>query len=213
MSGDAYLGVRSEYGQRTLELADLSPDPIDQLRGWLEEANRSGIVEPTALCLATATADGRPSGRMVLLRGIDPRGLTVFTNYESRKAGELDVNPHAAMTFWWGELERQVRVEGRIEKVSAEESDAYFASRPYESQIASAASPQSRPMDTRQELEDRMQALRDAYPDAVPRPENWGGYRLIPETIEFWQGRAARTHDRFVYHKSGNSWLIERLAP
>ena len=210
---DAYLGSRLEYGQRGLSRSDLLDDPIQQLELWLEDASREQILEPTAMSLATADAKGRPSSRMVLLRGLDSKGLTFFTNGLSRKGEELAVNPWAAVCFWWGPMERQVRVEGRVERVSPQESDDYFAHRPRGSQLASAASPQSRVVQSREELEELVRSLDLAQPDRVERPEHWGGYRLMPEAFEFWQGRPARFHDRFSYRKEGAGWLIDRLAP
>ncbi|MBX3119207.1 MAG: pyridoxamine 5'-phosphate oxidase [Fimbriimonadaceae bacterium] len=212
MSGDAYIGARKEYASLSLDESMLGPDPILMLREWIEAARQTGHPEPSAMCLGTVSHDGQPSGRMLLLRGLD-HGLIFYTNYQSRKAEELSGNGRACMTFWWPEMERQVRVEGRVEKVAAAESDAYFASRPYESQVASAASPQSRPIASRIELEKLVEELSEASTDSVPRPENWGGYRLIPSLFEFWQGRPARLHDRFEYRLHGNGWVIQRLAP
>ena len=167
------------------------------------------------MTLATATPDGQPSARMVLLRGFDARGFVFHTNYESRKAGELTRNPRAALVFYWAGLERQVRVEGRIERVSAEESDAYFAGRPRGSQLSACASPQSQLVDSREVLEQRAQELAVEYEGRpVPRPAIWGGYRVVPAAIEFWQGRANRLHDRLQYvPREGGGWRVERLAP
>lgn len=204
---------RSEYGQRSLDVSDLSPDPIDQLRLWLDEAIAANVVEPSAMCLSTVGPLNRPSARMVLLRGLSERGLTFFTNYESRKGSELDLNPWACATFWWGGLERQVRIEGRISMLSAEESDAYFAARPRQSQLASAASPQSQAVANREELEGLVAQLAAQYPADVPRPEHWGGYVLTPDQFEFWQGRSARLHDRLAYLREDDAWRIARLAP
>jgi len=201
-----------EYRFGELNEADLAPSPFVQLSGWLNAAKEFAIVEPSAMCVATANAEGRPSARYVLLRGLDERGLVFFTNYESRKGQELAENPFACATFWWAALERQVRVEGRVEKTSAEESDHYFKSRAEQSQLASAASPQSQVVSSRAELEEMVASLA-AQAEDFPRPSHWGGYRIVPDRFEFWQGRPARLHDRLGYRLSGGVWLIERLAP
>ena len=206
------LEQRKEYRQGELLETTVRPDPIAQLQAWLLEAEGAGVYEPNAMNVATVGADGRPSSRTVLLRGLDARGLTFFTNYDSRKGQELGANPFACLHFWWGQLERQVRVEGRMSRVSAEESDAYFASRPYESQAASAASPQSQPI-TRAALEALVADLKRQHSDGIPRPAGWGGYRLEPARFEFWQGRPARLHDRLVFTREGEGWSIERIAP
>jgi pyridoxamine 5'-phosphate oxidase len=185
---------------------DVLRDPFLMFREWLGTARDENVVEPEAFCLSTATADGRPSARMLLLRGVD-HGLLFYTNYLSRKGRELTENPFAAMTFWWGDLERQVRIEGEVHQVTAVESDAYFASRPASSRQASAASPQSQVVSGRDELEERVAA------EGTDRPDHWGGYRLVPTAFEFWQGRPSRLHDRFRFSKVENGWLIERLAP
>lgn len=210
---DAFIGRRSDYQAAELAAETLRPDPIVQLRDWLQEAVAQDVIEPSAMCLSTVSREGRPSSRMVLLRGLDSRGLRFFTNYESRKALELSGNPAAALCFWWGELERQVRVEGHVERLSSAESDAYFAGRPRKSRLASAASPQSRPIPDREALERRMAELDAQFPEEVPRPPHWGGYLLVPDRFEFWQGRRARLHDRFVYDRTAESWQITRLAP
>jgi pyridoxamine 5'-phosphate oxidase len=166
------------------------------------------------MTLATATPDGRPSARMVLLRGFDERGFCFYSNYESRKAAELAANPRAALVFWWDALERQVRIEGRIERTTREESEAYFHSRPPGSQLSAAASPQSRVIEDRAMLEERVRRLAtDSHNGQVPLPDFWGGYRLAPEVVEFWQGRPNRLHDRLRYRRAGDAWKIERLAP
>jgi pyridoxamine 5'-phosphate oxidase len=172
------------------------------------------LLEPTAMTLATATPDGRPSARMVLLRGFDERGFCFYTNYESRKGIELAANPRAALVLWWGELERQVRIEGTVTRTSREESEAYFHSRPPGSQLSAAASPQSRVIEGRATLERRVAELATGSPDGkVPLPEFWGGYRLAHEVVELWQGRPNRLHDRLRYRRVGDAWRIERLAP
>ncbi|CAN5649740.1 pyridoxamine 5'-phosphate oxidase [soil metagenome] len=204
---------RHEYTKGALEESNLAHDPIAQLDRWLADARESGAIDPTAMALATVDAKGKPSCRIVLLRGLDAQGLTFFTNYLSHKGKALATHPYAATTFWWGSLERQVRVEGRVERVSAEESDAYFASRPLESRYASAASPQSSVVESRATLEASVESLRQRFPEGPPRPEGWGGYRLLPDRIEFWQGRPARLHDRILYEREGEGWLRCRLAP
>lgn len=209
---DAFLGLRSEYASRSLERAELDPDPFAQLRCWLDEALDAKIVEPHAMALATVNADRQPSVRMVLLRGIGADGLRFFTNYASRKGQDLASNPRAAVCFWWGPLERQVRVEGVVHRLDSVESDSYFGLRPLASQAASAASPQSREIEELEPLIDRMNELIEV--GSVSRPEHWGGYRLEPESFEFWQGRPARLHDRFVYRRGAEGlWTIARLAP
>lgn len=204
---------RSDYAKGELTEATRPTDPIEGLGAWIEDAKAAGAPEPTGMCLATASLDGLPSARFVLLRGLDPRGLTFYTNYASRKGEELDDNPRAAAAFWWPLLERQVRVEGHVERVSAEESDAYFAERPIKSRFASASSPQSREVPDRETLEHGMADLMAEHPDGPPRPEFWGGYRIVPDRIEFWQGRRARLHDRFLYERTAEGWSVMRLAP
>lgn len=206
------LGPRSDYTHNTLEKEELAADPLAQLRLWVDEAVAAEVTEPTAMCLATVY-DNFPFARMVLMRGIDERGITFFTNYESMKAGQIERSGVAAAVFWWPALQRQVRFEGEVERVSTEESDAYFASRPRDSQLASAASPQSTVIESRAVLEARVAELDAQYPDQVPRPDNWGGYRILPRYAEFWQGRTARLHDRFRYEPGSEGWVIERLAP
>ena len=207
--------MRRDYTNGVLELSDLNPDPIIQFQSWFADAQQAEIVEPNAMSLATATSDGFPSARFVLLKGVDERGFRFFTNYESRKGHELLANPRAALAFFWAKLERQVRIEGRVERLSAEESAAYFHSRPKGSQISSTISPQSRPLPDRETLERQITAASERYADAeVPFPaDSWGGYVVIPERIEFWQGRKSRLHDRFRYQLENGQWKIERLAP
>jgi len=206
---------RKEHNRSSLLEERVDPDPIRQFVVWFDEASESGIPESNAMALATATPDGRPSARMVLLRGVDERGFAFFTNYESRKARELEANPRAALVFFWHDLERQVRVEGRVERVAGEESDEYFQSRPTGARIGAWASPQSEVVASRGFLDSRFGALESQYPEGeIPRPANWGGYRLVPDSIEFWQGRPNRLHDRLRYSKrEQGGWLIERLAP
>ena len=192
-----------------LDEAALDPDPLRQFESWFAEARDAGLRAPEAMALATATPDGVPSARMVLLKGVDDRGFVFFTSYESRKGGELEANPRAALLFYWEPLGRQVRVEGTVERATAAESDAYFASRPPGSRAGAAASHQSRPLADRSELERAVAALGDD----VARPEWWGGYRVRPERYEFWQHRENRLHDRFLYERAGSAWSIQRLHP
>ena len=206
--------MRREYARAALAEADVDADPVVQFGRWFEQAEQAGLLEPTAMTLATATPDGRPSARMVLLRGFDERGFCFYTNYESRKGVELAANPRAALVFWWGELERQVRIEGPVAPTSRAESEAYFHSRPPGSQLSAAASPQSRVIADRAQLERRVAELATGAADGtVPLPEFWGGYRLTHEVVEFWQGRPNRLHDRLRYRRAGDGWKIERLAP
>ena len=190
-------------------------DPVQMFRTWFDEAGRAGILLPEAMTLATATRDARPSSRMVLLKGFDARGFLFFTNYESRKAAELDDNPHAALCFHWTVLQRQVRIEGTVERISAAESEAYFRTRTRGSRIGAWASRQSMPLDSRETLEARVQEFDARYPgDDVPLPPFWGGYRLSPERIEFWQGRTNRLHDRLLFERNAAAaWNLRRLYP
>ncbi len=207
--------LRQNYALHALSEADVSPDPIAQFAQWFDEAFDSQVLEPNAFSLATATLNGRPSVRTVLLKGFDDQGFMFFTNYESRKGVELDANPQGAILFTWLDLQRQIRIEGDIVKISAEESLDYFQSRPRESQIGAWASPQSRPIEAREVLEKKQSALAVEYVgvEKLPLPPFWGGYRLVPTWFEFWQGRESRLHDRVVYEQSGESWKIGRLAP
>jgi pyridoxamine 5'-phosphate oxidase len=206
---------RKDYTLLNLREDEVDPNAIRQFERWFDEAMKAGVAEPDAMTLATATPDGRPSARVVLLRGVDDRGFVFFTNYDSRKGRELAANPWAALVLFWHELERQVRVEGQVRRVSVQESDHYFQSRPAGSRIGAWASPQSEVIKSRESLEIRCQELEKSFEDGtIPRPPNWGGFRLVPETIEFWQGRPSRLHDRLRYTRREQSkWLVERLAP
>jgi pyridoxamine 5'-phosphate oxidase len=211
---DRVVRLRKEYTRSGLKESDADPDPIEQFRRWFEEAIAADLHEPNAMTLATATPDGRPSARIVLLKGFDGRGFVFYTNYEGRKGEELAANPRAALVLYWGELERQVRIEGRVSRVPDEESDAYFEGRPRGSQLGAWASEQSRPARDRGVLEERLRELEAEYGDReVPRPPFWGGYRVEPEVIEFWQGRENRLHDRLRYRRSDEGWKVERLQP
>jgi pyridoxamine 5'-phosphate oxidase len=206
--------IRGEYHLGGLTESEAGDDPIALFHAWFDVALKTGVPEPNAMALATAEPDGRPSVRMVLLKALDDRGFTFFTNFESRKGRELDANPHAALVFFWHPLERQVRIEGQVEKVTAAESDEYFAVRPLGSRLGAWASQQSEVIPNRGFLEDRHAELSHRYPDGrVPRPPNWGGYRVLPDSIEFWQGRPSRLHDRIRFRRAAGRWLRERLAP
>ncbi|MDP2640776.1 MAG: pyridoxamine 5'-phosphate oxidase [Betaproteobacteria bacterium] len=205
--------IRQEYMRAGLVEKDAAADPFKQFDRWFQDAVQAELPLPEAMTLATATDTGRPSARVVLLKGVDARGFVFYTNYASRKGHELAANPHAALVFAWTELERQVRIEGAIEKVSAEESDLYFASRPLGSRLGAWASPQSMVLPDRLTLAKTVAAIVLRYGKHPPRPPHWGGYRVLPEAIEFWQGRKNRLHDRLLYTKQTRDWTIERLAP
>ncbi|MDG3005662.1 pyridoxamine 5'-phosphate oxidase [Paludisphaera mucosa] len=207
--------IRRDYQRQSLDEKDLDPDPIRQFELWFADALAADVVEANAATLATAAADGRPSARIVLLKGCDPRGFTFYTNYGSRKGRELAANPRAAMLFFWKDLERQVSIEGPVERVSAEESEEYFHSRPVASQVGAWASKQSQVIPGREHLENLFRDYEAKFAaDVVPRPETWGGFRILPETLEFWQGRPSRLHDRLRYHKdAAGAWTVERLSP
>lgn len=206
--------IRKDYALQTLNESDVAADPIEQFTRWWNEVTESEIDEPNAMTLATATPDGRPSARIVLLKDYDERGFVFFTNYKSHKGKEAETNPYVALVFFWKELERQVRIEGTIEKVSAAESDEYFWSRPASSRIGAWASPQSSVIAGRAILDENVQSYSAKFKEDIPRPEHWGGFRVKPASIEFWQGRSSRLHDRIKYSKTENgNWIIERLAP
>jgi pyridoxamine 5'-phosphate oxidase len=213
-TGDSVAQLRTDYGQHSLSESDVSPDPFAQFAKWFDEALAAQAREPNAMGLSTVDAHGKPSSRIVLVKQFDPRGFTWYTNYDSHKGGELRTNPYAALLFFWAELERQVRIEGKVERTSAEESDTYFHSRPLKSRLAAIASVQSAPIADRAALEHNYEVVAARYGDNPPRPQHWGGFRLVPERIEFWQGRRSRFHDRIVYVKQADgSWLRERLQP
>jgi len=208
--------IRTDYKKHKLDESHIQENPIEQFNNWFDEAIKAEVMEANAMNLATVTPQGMPSSRILLLKGVEDEGFIFFTNYQSNKGKELEENPLAAMTFFWPELERQVRIQGVVEKVSKEASESYFQSRPKASQIGAWASPQSTVITNRQILEEREQKLQEKYAstDILPKPEQWGGYILKPLSIEFWQGRASRLHDRIIYTKrKDNNWATNRLAP
>ncbi len=207
--------LRQEYTFQGLSETDVHPNPFEQFKTWFDQAVAAQLPEPNAMTIATVTADGKPSARIVLLKDYDERGFVFYTNYKSHKGQQLVENPWGAIAFWWAELERQVRIEGRVEKVSPAESDAYFHSRPKGSQLGAWASNQSQVIESREVLEQQLQKLKEEYDNKeVPRPPHWGGFRVIPSEIEFWQGRPSRLHDRLLYQRGEDgSWKIQRLSP
>lgn len=206
--------LRKEYSRASLSEEDVHPDPIEQFSKWFGEAIAAQVPEANAMSVSTVGANGRPSSRILLIKDFDQRGFTFFTNYESRKGSELLDNQYAALLFYWIELERQVRIEGRVERISEAENDAYFQSRPLKSRLGAIASSQSRPIDSRATLENRLAQVEQQYGEHPVRPAHWGGYRLVPDYLEFWQGRPSRFHDRIAYTRQADgSWQRQRLQP
>ena len=204
--------LRTDYQKSELNVKDLTEEPITLFQQWLSQAITYSN-DANAFVLSTVNSNTVPSSRVLLLRDATEKGFSFFTNYSSRKSQEIEVNPNVCMNFFWPEMERQVRINGSISRLSEQESDDYFNSRPYESRIGAWCSPQSQVIESREVLEIKIQELKKKYPNEVPRPENWGGYTIVPNEIEFWQGRASRLHDRFLYNKEGENWTINRLAP
>ena len=214
MMYDVIQSWRQDYQSPVLLEDNVAQDPLEQFHRWFEEAGQHEPHEPNAMTLATAALDGRPSARIVLLKNVDSQGFVFFTNFSSRKGRELLDNPLAALVFYWPVSHRQVRIEGRVERVEEEVSDAYFAGRPREAQLGAWASQQSQPVASRQVLEEIRSSTQERHgEDPIPRPEFWGGYRVVPDTYEFWQGRPSRYHDRLVYARTPNGWAIHRLMP
>jgi pyridoxamine 5'-phosphate oxidase len=211
--GKNLADLRKSYEREKLDEADVAQDPLEQFTRWMQQAIDAQIPEPNAMTLATVSKENRPSTRPVLIKGCDERGIVWYTNYESRKARQISKNPWASLQFHWVELERVVRIEGKVEKVSPEESEAYYRSRPLDSRIAAWASPQSEVIADRKALEKRVEEFNQKFGENPPLPPNWGGLRLVPERWEFWQGRKNRLHDRIVYRREKGNWLRERLAP
>jgi pyridoxamine 5'-phosphate oxidase len=205
--------LRREYARARLDEDNVDPDPIAEFHRWFSEAGEAKVLEPNAMALATATPDGKPSVRIVLLKGYDERGFVFFTDYRSRKGTELEGNPQAALVLHWPELERQVRISGPVSAVSREDSEIYFRSRPRTSRLSTWVSHQSQVIADRSTLEQRVREMQARFPDDVPLPPSWGGYRVAPESIEFWQGRESRLHDRLRYVRENSGWRLERLAP
>ncbi|MBE9011448.1 pyridoxamine 5'-phosphate oxidase [Pseudanabaenaceae cyanobacterium LEGE 13415] len=214
MAISSIADLRQDYTKETLNESDVDPNPFVQFRRWFDQAVNAELPEPNAMTLATASRDGIPAARIVLLKAVDDRGFTFFTNYNSAKGKELEANPQAALVFLWTELERQVRIVGSVEKITSEESDGYFFSRPHNSRLGAWASDQSEVIPNRDVLEEKLATLKTEYENQeVPRPPHWGGYRVIPREIEFWQGRSSRLHDRLRYQHQNGTWVIDRLSP
>ncbi|MEY4956241.1 MAG: pyridoxamine 5-phosphate oxidase [Gemmatimonadota bacterium] len=206
--------IRTDYRRASLSEGDVAADPIAQFTRWFDEAVKAAVIEPNAMCLATATPDAYPSARMVLLKGCDARGFVFYTDYRSRKGQELADNPHASLCFFWAELERQVRINGAVQRVSRAESDAYFQSRPLSSRVGAWTSHQSMVLTDRTVLEQQLEANEARFAGGdVPLPEHWGGFRIIPEELEFWQGRESRLHDRIQFRREAGVWVRRRLSP
>lgn len=206
--------IRTEYRRQSLSEQDVAADPITQFTRWFDEAVAAAVAEPNAMCLATATPDAYPSARMVLVKGVDARGFVFYTDFRSRKGRELADNPHASLCFFWAELERQVRINGAVQRVSRAESDAYFQSRPLPSRIGAWTSHQSMILADRSVLEQQLVANETRFADGqVPLPEHWGGFRVVPEELEFWQGRESRLHDRIQFRREAGAWVKRRLSP
>ncbi len=209
----AIADIRKDYKLKSLSEKEVSNNPYDQFGIWWKEAIESNLDEVNAMTLSTCSKEGRSSSRIMLLKGYDEQGFVFFTNYNSRKGGDIQDKPFVSLLFFWKELERQVRIEGRIEKLEDSYNDEYFYSRPVGSRIGAWASNQSSVLENREELEARVAKFTEQYGDTVPRPANWGGYRVVPDKIEFWQGRSSRLHDRVVYNLENNAWRIKRLSP
>jgi pyridoxamine 5'-phosphate oxidase len=206
--------LRREYARARLDESTVSPDPITEFARWFEEAVKAQVMEPNAMTLASVSSEGIPSARIVLLKGFDQRGFVFFTDYRSQKGAELQGNPHAALVFYWAELERQVRITGQASTIPRDESEAYFSTRPRASRISAWVSHQSQVIGSRRQLEDRIPEVDTRFPgDDVPLPPHWGGFRLSPTALEFWQGRTSRLHDRIRYVREDTGWRIERLSP
>lgn len=214
MAISSIADLRKDYTKETLTESEVDPNPFVQFQRWFDQAVNAELPEPNAMTLATASKDGIPDARIVLLKAVDDRGFTFFTNYNSTKGKELEANPQAALVFLWTELERQVRIVGTVEKIAPAESDGYFFSRPHNSRLGAWASNQSEVIPNRDVLEEKLAALKVEYENReVPRPSHWGGFRVIPREIEFWQGRSSRLHDRLRYRYQNGTWIIDRLSP